>query len=113
MTSIEMANDLDTAVLTVRELEKRYNTRRHSLTVFEDINLRVRSGEVVCLLGASGCGKSTLLATIAGLQSADRGEIYLHSRPLNSPDPRISIVFQSPALLPWLTVWRLTGGQAG
>ncbi|MEG3437765.1 ABC transporter ATP-binding protein [Pannus brasiliensis CCIBt3594] len=106
MRSIEVANDLDPAVLTVRGLEKRYSTRRHSLTVFEDINLRVRSGEVVCLLGASGCGKSTLLATIAGLQSADRGEIVLHSRPLNGPDPRISIVFQSPALLPWLTVWR-------
>ncbi|MCZ8190416.1 MAG: ABC transporter ATP-binding protein [Microcystis aeruginosa Ma_MB_S_20031200_S102] len=96
----------DYPVLILKNLHKRYKTRNGYRTVFEDINLQVRSGEVVCLLGASGCGKSTLLATAAGLQSADGGEIQLHSRPLQAPDIRSSIVFQSPALLPWLTVWQ-------
>ncbi|CCI37114.1 Aliphatic sulfonates import ATP-binding protein SsuB 2 (fragment) [Microcystis aeruginosa PCC 9701] len=90
----------DYPVLNLKNLHKRYKTRHGYRTVFEDINLQVRSGEVVCLLGASGCGKSTLLATAAGLQSADGGEIQLHSRPLQAPDIRSSIVFQSPALLP-------------
>lgn len=96
----------DYPVLSLKNLHKRYKTRHGYRTVFEDINLQVRAGEVVCLLGASGCGKSTLLATAAGLQSADGGEIQLHSRPLQAPDIRSSIVFQSPALLPWLTVWQ-------
>jgi len=81
----------DYPVLNLKNLHKRYKTRHGYRTVFEDINLQVRSGEVVCLLGASGCGKST---------------IQLHSRPLQAPDIRSSIVFQSPALLPWLTVWQ-------
>jgi NitT/TauT family transport system ATP-binding protein len=91
-------------VLEVQHLQKRYRTRRGSLTAFEDINLQVWPGEVVCLLGASGCGKSSLLATIAGLQVADQGEVYLYGKPVQTSHPQVGVVFQDPCLLPWLTV---------
>ncbi|UBF30603.1 ABC transporter ATP-binding protein (plasmid) [Kovacikia minuta CCNUW1] len=93
-------------LLTTRNLQKRYRTRQGWVTAFEQINLQIQPQEVVCLLGASGCGKSSLLLTIAGLQSADQGEIYLQQTPLLAPQPQIGVVFQDPALLPWLTVWQ-------
>ncbi|WP_330485170.1 ABC transporter ATP-binding protein [Tumidithrix elongata] len=94
----------DIPLLAVQNLHKQYQTRRGFLTAFEGINLNVELGEVVCLLGASGCGKSSLLATIAGLQQADRGEIYLQGSRLTSSHPQVGMVFQDPCLLPWLNV---------
>lgn len=93
-------------VLNVRGLHKQYKTRQGFFTVFEDINLQIKQGEVVCLIGASGCGKSSLLSTIAGLQKASQGEIYLHEQQMHIPHPHVAMVFQEPALLPWLTVWQ-------
>lgn len=94
----------DLPLLSVQNLHKQYQTRRGSLTAFADISLNVGLGEVVCLLGASGCGKSSLLAAIAGLQQADRGEIYLQGDRLQSSHPQVGMVFQDPCLLPWLNV---------
>ncbi|MBF2025582.1 MAG: ABC transporter ATP-binding protein [Oscillatoriales cyanobacterium C42_A2020_001] len=93
-------------LLTVQQLQKDYQTRQGTFTAFTDINLQIHAGEVVCLLGASGCGKSSLLLTIAGLQSANQGEIFLQGDRLNVPHPQIGLVFQQAALLPWLTVWQ-------
>ena len=92
-------------VLSVQQLQKDYQTRQGTFTAFSDIDLHIHAGEVVCLLGASGCGKSSLLLTIAGLQSADQGEICLQGTRLHAPHPQVGLVFQQAALLPWLTVW--------
>ncbi|MBE9164558.1 MULTISPECIES: ABC transporter ATP-binding protein [unclassified Microcoleus] len=100
----ETWQDRVTPLLSVQNLQKQYKTRQGYLTAFDGIDLQVHSGEVVCLLGASGCGKSSLLATIAGLQTADRGEIYLHGIPVRKSHPQVGVVFQDPCLLPWLTV---------
>lgn len=100
----EPRREREIPVLAVQHLQKQYKTRQGYLTAFEGIDLEVRFGEVVCLLGASGCGKSSLLATIAGLQAADRGEIYLHGNPVRKSHPQVGVVFQDPCLLPWLTV---------
>ena len=100
----ETWQDRATPLLSVQNLQKQYKTRQGYLTAFDGIDLQVQSGEVVCLLGASGCGKSSLLATIAGLQTADRGEIYLHGIPVRKSHPQVGVVFQDPCLLPWLTV---------
>lgn len=94
----------DSATLVVTDLAKQYMTPQGPFTVFDGIHLTVQPGEIVCLLGASGCGKSSLLSTIAGLQSADRGHIYLQGQRIQAPDPRIGLIFQAAALLPWLTV---------
>ena len=74
------------------------------LPVLEDISLSLREGEIVALLGRSGSGKSTLLRCIAGLIAPTSGEISYRGLPLNGANPGVSMVFQSFALLPWLTV---------
>jgi NitT/TauT family transport system ATP-binding protein len=74
------------------------------LPVLEDISLDLREGEIVALLGRSGSGKSTLLRCIAGLISPTTGEVFYRGQLLNGANPGVSMVFQSFALLPWLTV---------
>lgn len=72
--------------------------------VLEAINLRVLPGEIVVLLGPSGCGKSTLLNLASGLSQRRQGRITLQGEEIHAPDPRLGLVFQQPALLPWMSV---------
>jgi NitT/TauT family transport system ATP-binding protein len=74
------------------------------LPVLDDINLQVREGEIIALLGRSGSGKSTLLRCIAGLIAPTAGEVSYRGRRLNGANPGVAMVFQTFALLPWLTV---------
>lgn len=78
---------------------KTFGTGPTAVTALRDIELAVRPGEFVCLLGASGCGKSTLLNLIAGLDRPTTGELRLDTA-------RPSFMFQEPALLPWLDAAR-------
>jgi NitT/TauT family transport system ATP-binding protein len=72
--------------------------------VLRDVNVKVDRAEVVALLGRSGSGKSTLLRIMAGLIPASTGTIVSNGAPLTGPNPDVGMVFQSFALLPWLTV---------
>jgi NitT/TauT family transport system ATP-binding protein len=74
------------------------------LVVLEDVNLALRPGEIVGLLGRSGSGKSTLLRSIAGLDGPTRGVVNYLGQPVSGPARGIAMVFQSFALFPWLTV---------
>jgi NitT/TauT family transport system ATP-binding protein len=74
------------------------------LSVLENINLSVQQKEVIALLGPSGCGKSTLLRILAGLISPTQGQAISHGKPLIGLNPDVAIVFQSFALLPWMSV---------
>jgi NitT/TauT family transport system ATP-binding protein len=74
------------------------------LLVLDDINLKLVEGEIVALLGRSGSGKSTLLRLIAGLARPTAGSLSYLGQPITGPAPGVSMVFQSFALFPWLTV---------
>src|SRR5437016_3107620 len=74
------------------------------LKVLENVSLCINKREVVTLLGPSGCGKSTLLRILAGLITPTQGEVLYHDQPLHDLNTGVSIVFQSFALFPWMTV---------
>jgi NitT/TauT family transport system ATP-binding protein len=74
------------------------------LLVLDDVNLTLREGEIVGLLGRSGSGKSTLLRLIAGLSRPQGGRLFYMGSPIQGPVQGVSMVFQSFALFPWLTV---------
>jgi len=80
-------------------VHKSFGIGRSAVTALRDIDLTVRQGEFVCLLGASGCGKSTLLNLVAGLEKPTEGTVVLSTA-------RPSFMFQEAALLPWLDAGR-------
>jgi len=69
-----------------------------------DINLQIRSGEFVAILGQSGSGKSTIVRILAGLMAPSTGRVLMHGQPLQGINESLAIVFQTFALYPWLTV---------
>jgi NitT/TauT family transport system ATP-binding protein len=92
--------------LELREVGKVFARRgRAPLAALSDVSLSVGAGEFVCLLGSSGCGKSTLLSLIAGLQAPTSGSITFRGSVITSTHPDRGMLFQSPALFPWLTVY--------
>jgi NitT/TauT family transport system ATP-binding protein len=92
-------------LISVSDVTKTFATREGGeLPVLEGITLSVQPGEIVALLGKSGSGKSTLLRCIAGLVHPSSGSITYRGKPLNGINPGVSLVFQTFALLPWLTV---------
>jgi nitrate/nitrite transport system ATP-binding protein len=89
--------------LVVDNVDKRFNTKQGEFIAIRDINLRVRRGEFISLIGHSGCGKSTLLNLIAGLDVATHGVLICAGREISGPGPDRGVVFQNHSLLPWLT----------
>jgi NitT/TauT family transport system ATP-binding protein len=92
-------------IIEARQLEKFYaqpdGTR---IQVISATDLAIYPGKIIAVLGPSGCGKSTLLRMLTGLSPASAGEVYWHGQPVRGESPNVSIVFQSFALFPWLTV---------
>ncbi|MCL2029309.1 MAG: ATP-binding cassette domain-containing protein [Deltaproteobacteria bacterium] len=89
--------------LEVKNICKKFSSQ----TVLNQVSLSLEKGELACLLGPSGCGKTTLLRIIAGLETADRGEVWLKGREATFLPParrNFGIVFQSYALFPNMTV---------
>jgi nitrate/nitrite transport system ATP-binding protein len=72
--------------------------------VFADVSFSVARGEFVCIIGHSGCGKTTILNVLAGLDSASVGHAFMDGREIAGPSLERGVVFQSHALMPWLTV---------
>ena len=91
-------------LLACRGLTKTFQTDGSELRVLQEIDLDVYDGEIVALLGKSGSGKSTLLRCLAGLIQPSSGTVTYRGRPVSGPNPGAAMVFQSFALLPWLTV---------
>ncbi|MCL5045614.1 MAG: nitrate/sulfonate/bicarbonate ABC transporter ATP-binding protein [Actinobacteria bacterium] len=92
-------------LIDVRGVKKNYDLPGEAdVTVLDDLNLQVRKGEFLAILGPSGSGKSTFLRIMAGLIKPSAGEVLYKRRPLRGVNPGVAMVFQSFALYPWLTV---------
>jgi nitrate/nitrite transport system ATP-binding protein len=89
--------------IRIERAEMVFNTKKGSFHALADINLTVRRGEFVTLIGHSGCGKSTLLNLIAGLLTPSNGGLICDGREIAAPGPERAVVFQNHSLLPWLT----------
>ena len=94
------------AFLEFRDVGQVFQSRRGPFEALRDINLQVRQGEFLCVIGHSGCGKSTLLNMVSGFLQPSHGSVTLHGKPITGPGPDRMVVFQNYSLLPWLTVWQ-------
>lgn len=93
------------AIIEARAVEKCFvQPDGNKIEVIAATDLAIYPGTIVALLGPSGSGKSTLLRMLSGLAKPSSGEVMWHGRPLDGSIPNVSIVFQSFALFPWLTV---------
>ncbi|WP_246137084.1 MULTISPECIES: ABC transporter ATP-binding protein [Myxococcus] len=93
--------EADHAKISVTQLGHRYANK---VVALQDVDLNVRSGELVCLLGPSGCGKSTLLYALAGHVQPTGGTVSIDGQRIRGPGPDRLLMFQEAALFPWLTV---------
>ena len=91
-------------ILELKNVSKSYGSGNGVTHVLADVNLDIREGEFVAILGFSGSGKTTLISTIAGLVRPDAGEVLMRGVPVTEPGPERGLVFQSYSLMPWLTV---------
>jgi len=96
---------LSDAIIEARAVEKYYaHPDGNRIQVIAPTDLQIGPGKIIALLGPSGSGKSTLLRMLTGLSKPSSGEVFWHGTPMAGQDPHVSIVFQSFALFPWLTV---------
>lgn len=92
------------AYVEVRGLARIFKRKGLETIVFEDVDFDIEKGEFVCIIGHSGCGKTTILNTLAGLDTPSGGTILVDGRFVQGPSLDRGVVFQSHALMPWMTV---------
>ena len=92
------------AVLEFKNVSKSFGEGTARTDVLKNINLSVKEGEFLVLLGFSGTGKTTLINLMAGLESPSKGAVTFKGQPITGPGPQRGVIFQSYSLMPWLTV---------
>lgn len=90
--------------LKIKDVNKGFIVNGNKVSVLEDINLDIKEGEFVVIVGHSGCGKSTLLKIIAGLETADTGELTIGEKEITGPGMDRGMIFQEHRLFPWMTI---------
>lgn len=89
----------------ISNLSKHYGDGANRTDVLTDINLKVKEGEFIAIVGFSGSGKTTLISALAGLITPDQGGVIFKGKEISGPSPECGVVFQSYSLMPWLSVY--------
>lgn len=92
-------------LLDISHIDMEFPTPKGPFTALKDVDLKIKEGEFVSLIGHSGCGKSTVLNIVAGLHQATRGGVILNGKEVREPGPERAVVFQNHSLLPWLSAY--------
>ncbi|MFT6925532.1 MAG: nitrate/nitrite transport system ATP-binding protein [Psychromonas sp.] len=95
-----------TTLLDISHIDMVFPTPSGGFTALKDVDLQIKKGEFVSLIGHSGCGKSTVLNVVAGLYQATKGGVILSGREVTEPGPERAVVFQNHSLLPWLSAYQ-------
>lgn len=95
-----------TALLDISHIDMVFPTPTGPFTALKGVDLQIKKGEFVSLIGHSGCGKSTVLNVVAGLYQASTGGVILGGKEVTEPGPERAVVFQNHSLLPWLTAYQ-------
>ncbi len=93
------------SLLQLKNVSKAYGEGKDRVSVLSDINLDIKEGEFIAIVGFSGSGKTTLISMIAGLIQPDSGEVLKNGKIIAAPGPDRGVVFQNYSLMPWLTVY--------
>ena len=108
MVSLFVSADMSQAppFLRLTSIEKSFLSDEDGTTpVIDNVSMEIDSGEFVIFLGPSGCGKTTLMRIVGGLETCDRGEVFLAGEKVAGPDRKKGMVFQAYTSFPWLTVF--------
>ena len=93
------------SILDVKNISKKYKINNSSVqTVLNEVNLKIREGEFITIIGKSGCGKSTLLSILAGLDRSFTGELLIDDKAVSCSNADRIVIFQEHSLFPWLNV---------
>ena len=92
------------SILSIRNVKKNFRIKNNTVEVLGGINIEVKRGEFISIVGESGCGKSTLLKMITALEDVTEGEIAIDGEIVKAPTEKCSVIFQEPRLFPWLSV---------
>jgi nitrate/nitrite transport system ATP-binding protein len=95
-----------TSFLKIDHMDMVFPTPKGPFTALKNVNLDIKKGEFISLIGHSGCGKSTVLNVVAGLYQAAKGGVVLKGHEVSRPGPERAVVFQNHSLLPWLTAYQ-------
>ena len=104
-TATEELQPIAPSKLAIEEVSKSFQSASGTVLALDRVSLNVAEGEFVCLVGASGCGKTTMLNIIAGLEKPDSGTVRADGKPVTGPGRERLVMFQEPALFPWLNVF--------
>lgn len=102
--AMTQATECDQGYLQFRNVGQIFQTKRGPFEALREINLEVRKGEFICVIGHSGCGKSTLLNMVSGFLTPTSGSVTIDNVAIERPGPDRMVVFQNYSLLPWKTV---------
>lgn len=95
---------MNTVMIDIWQLRKVYDTPTGPAVIVDDFTLKAKEGEFICVIGHSGCGKSTVLSIVMGLNEPTSGNVIVAGKEVTGPGRDRGVVFQSAALLPWMTV---------